>query len=123
MTVNDLDQKDRSVHALWRIGVVVVAALVVTMVLSPWVYYLTRQITLFGLDEQPFRRVFDRVILVAVVVCVVLAWRWIGLTFNFKQLYRRKRAVSRYLYYDPDLCPGGSWTALRTRPVVLLHAQ
>lgn len=92
-------QNNSGVQALWRIGIVVLAALVMTMVLSPWVYYLTRQITLFSLDEQPFRRVFDRVILVAVVAGVVLAWRWIGLTFNFKQLYRRKRAVSRYLLW------------------------
>jgi len=49
------------------------------------------------LSEQPFRRVFNRVAVVAIVGALALGWRWLGISFEFRPLLKRKRAVGRYV--------------------------
>ena len=89
--------RDRSVYALVKIGIILVIALVAAMLAAPLVFRITQQIPF--LAQYPFRRVFDRVILVTVVGGIAIGWRWIGLSFNFRRLYRLKRAPGKFLFW------------------------
>lgn len=86
----------RCAHLL-RALVVIVAGVVLAALLTPWVYRVAQQIP--AAREFPFRRIFDRTAVVCVVGLVVLAWRWLGVEFRPRSLFRRKRAVRRYVVW------------------------
>jgi|GEM_PF-154814 len=119
MAIKNPTNKIDPVTSLLRAAILIVIALFCAMVISPVVYKLIVNLTCLNdaafvkslspylqeklfefttyISEQPFRRIFDRVILVTLLLCVLPFWRWIGLRFELKPLFRKKRAVSRFL--------------------------
>ena len=107
--------------ALLRGGVLIAGAFVLAMLSAPYVYRVVLRLpdiaTALGAGHlpallrdplnqgidfiagQPFRRVFDRVIVVLIVAALVLGWHWMGISFPFRRLYRRKRVFSRFLLW------------------------
>jgi len=80
--------------SLPRALLIIAVALLLAALAAPWVYRVVQHIPL--LSEHPFRRVFNRVVVVGVVAGMVLCWRWLGVRFRPRILFRRKRALPRY---------------------------
>jgi len=81
-------------QTLWRAALIACGGLLVAAVLAPWVFRITQQLPL--LAQYPFRRVFDRVAAVSLLLLFALGWRWLQVRITFLPLFKRKRAVSRY---------------------------
>jgi len=80
-----------------RALIVIGGAVLLAALAAPWVYRMAQHIPL--LCAHPFRRVFNRVVIVCVVAGMALGWRWLGIWFRPRSLFRFKRAVSRYLVW------------------------
>ena len=107
--------------SLIRAAILIVIGFVCTMIVAPYVYHIIVNFTLINdwsfikglspffqekiseftiyISEQPFRRIFDRVILVTIIIVVLPFWKWIGIKFEIIPLFRKKRAVSRFLVW------------------------
>ena len=121
MAVTKTSKKIDALTSLIRAAILVVISFICAMAIAPFIYRLVvnlPEINNLGfinnlsplfqdkisefttyISEQPFRRIFDRVILVSVIVCVLPFWKWIGIRFDVKHLFRKKRAVSRFLVW------------------------
>lgn len=80
-----------------RALLVIAAGVLLAAVAAPWVYRLAQLVP--PLRPFPFRRVFDRTAVVCVSAGLVLGWRWLGVSFRPRVLFRRKRAVARFLVW------------------------
>ncbi len=107
--------------SLIRATILIVIAFVCAMIVAPLVYHIIVNFTSINewsfiksfppffqekiseftiyISEQPFRRIFNRVILVTIIIVVLPFWKWIGIKFEIKPLFRKKRAVSRFLVW------------------------
>ncbi|MCK4982412.1 MAG: CPBP family intramembrane metalloprotease, partial [Victivallaceae bacterium] len=112
---NETDPLSSLIRAMILLGI----ALLITMAISPLVFrairnlpalyesgffnflpeFMKPSISQFAdyLAGQPFRRVFNRVILVSVVGVFAIGWRWIHIKLEIRSLFRPKRAISRWL--------------------------
>ncbi|MCX7847004.1 MAG: CPBP family glutamic-type intramembrane protease [bacterium] len=81
------------VRAIGVIG----AGVIVGAVVAPWVYRVGQEVA--WVREFPFRRVFDRVVVVCVVGGLAICWGWLGIEFRPRVLFRRKRAVRRWVVW------------------------
>ena len=114
-------KENNPIYSLIKILFLLIAALVATMALSPFVLQLFQKLPeMFTsgafaflpdflephaekladfLAGQPFRRIFNRVILVCVIIAFAAGWKWIGIKLDFKSLYKPKRAFARWMMW------------------------
>ena len=116
-----MNEKIDNLTSLVRATILIVIGFVCTMIIVPFVYNIIENFHLINewsfikwfspffqekisdftiyISNQPFRRVFNRVILVTIIIVVLPFWKWIGIKFEIKPLFRKKRAVSRFLIW------------------------
>jgi len=121
MTQTLTNKNSDSIISLIKILFLLIIALFITMAISPSVLralqalpslvengffsflpdFIEPSVKKFAdyLAGQPFRRVFNRVILVSVIGTLALGWKWIGIKLNIRSFYRPKRAFSRWLLW------------------------
>lgn len=80
-----------------RAFLVIAAGVLLAAVAAPWVYRFAQLVP--PLRAFPFRRVFDRTAVVCVIAGLALGWRGLGVSFRPRVLFRRKRAVARFLVW------------------------
>ncbi len=80
-------------RTLARAALIACAGLLVAAALAPWVFCITQHLPL--LAQYPFRRVFDRVAAVSLILLFALGWRWLQVRITFLPLFKRKRALPR----------------------------
>jgi KDO2-lipid IV(A) lauroyltransferase len=87
------NQPAHGARTLWRAALLACGAVVLAAALAPWIFRLTQQMPLMA--QYPFRRVFDRVAAVCLIVVFAAGWRWLHVRITFLPLFKRRRAVSR----------------------------
>jgi len=84
-------------QTLLRAAFIACTGLLLAAVLAPWVFRITQQLPL--LSQYPFRRVFDRVAAVSLIILFALGWRWLQVRITFLPLFKRKHALPRYMVW------------------------
>ena len=112
---------NHNIFSLIKILFLLIVALIITMTVSPFVLQFFKALPrMFEngtfnflpdfiepraaaladyLSGQPFRRIFNRVILVSVISVFIIGWKWLGIKIDFKALYKPKRALLRWLMW------------------------